>query len=38
MEAVIVSDESGKELMTIHAKDILPDIWKEGRPGKSALK
>ena len=28
LEAVIIADENGKELMTIRAKDILPDPLK----------
>ena len=28
LESVIIADESGKELMTIRAKDILPEALK----------
>ena len=28
LEAVIIADENGKELMTIRAKDILPEALK----------
>ena len=30
LESVIIADESGKELMTIRAKDILPEALKYG--------
>jgi len=28
LEAVIVTDESGQELITIRAQEILPEQWK----------
>jgi hypothetical protein len=31
LEAVIIADENGKELMTVRAKDILPEPLKLGR-------
>jgi hypothetical protein len=32
LDAVMVTDESGTEVLTIHARDVLPKPLREGRP------